>query len=314
MIMCGNFFLERAGALSGPFRVYRCIDIGGTKMATALSDGRRVWDLHVYPVSRTRKALLDQVLSLSEGEYPVLIGSPGKFQNGRIVPGTANNLGAFPGECDGLDFGAHIYAHTGLSVDVYNDALAQMAGGYRLLYDSGVFPVSVELGYVGIGTGLGGGFATCVSGHVLPFTDGHIFDVLLEGQLAEALLSGRAFYTQTGVLAREAARTPERYRDILSVFGYRLALLLRYFYAGTAEKPSSHDAWSTADRAQVRGVRTYMIGGGLGSAQPFGEWLCGEARSFLAQWQLPIVLHVLPDSVSAALLGLVVLKTDVIVS
>jgi hypothetical protein len=339
---------------------YLCIDIGGTKLCAGRSDGHRLWNITEVPIHKGIPDLLTQlqrcIQTNGDTVSAILIGCPGNIIDDQIVAGSAQNLGTFPGEFDGFNLRQSLAPHTTKPIAVFNDAQAQMAGAYRDLHDTltGV----TAIGYIGPGTGLGGGFARVGEGCYHPVTDGHIFDISLavptsfltfpasEGayggeaskpksflafgekgkkleradtlsippslgnkptDTAENLLSGRAFYTRTGLSAVEAAKTdPSKYKKLIDEFGYTLANLIRDLHTGSISKPDAH-AWSSDDIAFVRTVTDYLIGGGLGTSSPFGDWLLASARAYLQNWAIPVALHPIPDTRRAALVGVVML-------
>lgn len=303
---------------------YLCIDIGGTKLCTGISEGSAVQNIQTVPVQKGIAPLLSQLQSIVQ-EYKeitaILIGCPGNIRHGTIAPGSAQNLGTFPGEFD--DFNLLQALQSSIPVHIFNDATAQMAGGYALLRDT--LPGVCSIGYIGPGTGLGGGFARIDDAGIHPVTDGHVFDIFLsrlgrerkiskfnipEYAIAEDLLSGRAFLAQTGHLASDANKTTEQYHPLMLEWGHTLALLIRTLRHGTLTKKPSSPPWSADDIAFVKTVSHYLIGGGLGTSHPFGDWMLRSARDLLAIWQIPVTLLPIPDTRMAGLLGLPLLLSS----
>ena len=309
--------------------VYLCVDIGGTKISSGLSDGKTVWQTATQPVAKGIVPLLHQLHQIyatyaTDPTFPlsaVCIGCPGNIIDHHIAPGSAQNLGTFPGEFDHFNL-RQALEDLPIPVYIFNDATAQMAGGYALLHNTlaGVD----RIGYIGPGTGLGGGFSkvdeTGINTGLQPVTDGHIFDILLPQRrggskgvrpaslrIAEDLLSGRAFFAQTGQFARDAGKTPEKYQPLMVEWGQTLALLIRTLHQGPLRKPATAPPWSADEIAFVQTVDHYLIGGGMGTAHPFGDWMIQSARNTLATWQLPITLHRIPDVGVAGLLGVGIL-------
>ena len=293
---------------------YLCIDIGGTKLCVGVSEGTHITSVKTVPVQKGIAPLLSQIQTLAAA-YPqltaILIGCPGNLINGSISPGSAQNLGTFPGEFDGFNLRHALESRMQRPVYVFNDATAQMAGGYALMRHT--LPKLSGVGYIGPGTGLGGGFAKIEDHRILPMTDGHIFDIylprppgdpLFPGEdMAENLVSGRAFFARTGHTAHDAAKTPDLFRPLMEAWGYHMATLIKILYEGTPRKPAGH-AWSAEDIAFVSTIRHYLLGGGLGTAHPFGDWLLGSTRAYLTAWQIPISVSRIPDTQMASLLGL----------
>jgi len=295
---------------------YLCIDIGGTKLSTGLSDGQTVWAITRSPIAKGIQPLLTQIQHVIQAHddtvSAILIGCPGNIIDDHIAAGSAQNLGTFPGEFDGFNLKNALSPYTPRPIAVFNDARAQMAGAYRLMEDTlkGV----TAIGYIGPGTGLGGGFAKIDSHGLHPVTDGHIFDIYLqrppgdprfpETDIAENMLSGRAFTERTGLSAQDAAATPDKFKPIMQDFGYSMATLIRSLYTDTAVKPTAQP-WTDADRAFIQTVRHYVLGGGLGTSQPFGAWLLDATRRQLQLWEVPVEIQPIPDVQQEALIGLV---------
>lgn len=293
---------------------YLCIDIGGTKLCTGVSEGQCLRDIQTTPVQKGIRPLLSQIQTLVTHYHSVtsiLIGCPGHIINGAIAAGSAQNLGTFPGEFDGFDLRQALEPLIQRPVHVFNDATAQMAGGYALMQNT--LPAVSRIGYIGPGTGLGGGFAKIEGPRILPITDGHIFDIylprapgdpLFPGEdMAENLLSGRAFFARTGHKAHDAAKVPDPFRPLMKEWGQIMATLIKTLYEGRPQKPTGH-AWSADDIAFVSTLRHYLVGGGLGSSHPFGDWLLSSTRAYLTAWEIPISVSRISDTQRASLLGL----------
>ncbi len=112
----------------------------------------------------------------------VYMGSPGRLVGGKIAPGSAGNLGS---TFDGLNPSKELSRELGQDTHVVNDAIAQMGSGVSEFLQ---FPYIAEklrgqkVCYIGPGTGLGGGFGRVSDELTLAYyTDGHIYDIQLEG-------------------------------------------------------------------------------------------------------------------------------------
>lgn len=305
---------------------YLCIDIGGTKLSWGVSDGDKLYAVQTAPVAKGIPGLLSQLqgcinMSQSSDSRGLLIGTPGNLIKGYIAPGSAENLGTFPGEFDHFSLVTALQPYIKTPIHVFNDAQAQLAGAYLQLRHqlSGV----TRIGYVGPGTGLGGGFADLQKGGYVPITDGHIFDILLPcpsghphypgRDTAENLLSGRAFRERTGNFAHTVAvNAPNSYRPLIREFGQTLATLITHLRTGNLEK-TTNKIWSKKEIQFVQGVTHYLIGGGLGTAAPFGAWLIADAQNYLQLWKEDITLIPIPNVREAGLLGLVFLTQRICV-
>ncbi len=118
----------------------------------------------------------------------VTIGTPGRHEKRKagwvISRGTARNLARWPGEFDEVPLEDLLSFRLGVSVVVRNDASAQMAYGIEELLRhprSANVIKGKRVSYLGLGTGLGGGFATVSKrGRISLKTDGHVGNILME--------------------------------------------------------------------------------------------------------------------------------------
>jgi hypothetical protein len=183
---------------------YLCIDIGGTKLCTGLSDGQHVWGITAQSIHKGIPNLLRQLQRCIQTHNAtvsaILIGCPGNIIDDHIAAGSAQNMGTFPGEFDGFNLRQTLASYTTKPIAVFNDAQAQMAGAYLDLRER--LPGVTAIGYIGPGTGLGGGFARVGKSGYHPVTDGHIFDIALE-----VPPSCRTFPDSDGEFGGDAPRT-----------------------------------------------------------------------------------------------------------
>ncbi len=313
------------------------IDIGGTKIAYGLfrySFGKNVEDTPFFknqlPTPKGKHALAACVRSIvhtsiieteSKG-YSLLpcvgIGSPGRFLNDEdavIASGSAENLASFPGEFDGVSL---VTLFKGVlpekwGIIIKNDALAQMAGGLYVLLKKKMhrpFLLNQKIGYIGPGTGLGGGFGETDSKGNLHFrTDGHICDMLLSnGQSAEGALSGKTFERVTGIMPvrlNEDAGLFHQWEDVIKQYGRIFAEIIQRIYSGNIQKINPRNNWPDYDRVWVKGIDRFLLGGSLATKGRVGRTLQEEACRCLHEWGLyQIRLFPIPDSEKAGLLGM----------
>lgn len=178
------------------------VDTGGTKtlVASFNSDGT-LRATERFGTPHDQQAYLEQLIwaiqRLSEGAAPrgIAVAVAGVVQHGVAV--VCKNLGWY--DFDILDALRPAFPETPLWLE--NDATLGAVGAAQLLPD-----VPYRLLYVGIGTGLGGGFV--VNGQIDPaLSDGEISDVHFEygGKLARwgEILSGKAIKRDFGRYADE---------------------------------------------------------------------------------------------------------------
>ncbi len=294
-------------------KVFLGVDIGGTKIRWALCGEGRVLYGDTSVTHKGKEALWGsiQALFIEAGRvvkargwefFPqVGIATPGKLigpSRHIISRGSARNLESFETEFDNLDmavFLGPIFPKKWV-VKIENDAIAQMKGGLTQLKEGAV---PGKWGYVGPGTGLGGGFATVQAhGDIEVYTDGHIYDIALQNsqgrwQSAEDLISGRAFFEKTGVLAQDA---PLDHPYILEMAGY-LEQLLEKLFEGHIQKISADNNWSEPECARVKGTTHFLMGGSLGSNTPF-------SAMFLKKIETRFRLFSVPNRETAPFLGM----------
>ncbi|MBM3309019.1 MAG: ROK family protein [Candidatus Altiarchaeales archaeon] len=180
------------------------VDVGGTKEKALVvgvdREGNLLRDVVLYSEeAKTQKGvkshydglagLIERVQANAGSGVRVLpivcVGSPGRFVDGVIQPGSAGNLGTTKHEFDGINPAVELGNRLPAKVFVGNDAVAQMGAALGILLASPETAAKVKgkkLAYIGPGTGLGGGFARVDSeGNITFMTDGHIYDILIPG-------------------------------------------------------------------------------------------------------------------------------------
>ncbi len=298
------------------------IDIGGTKIGAGLVNSNyQILKHTTFPSHRGIDALITTFQSAIQwashsGFSAVAIATPGKLigpSRGIIAPKTARNMESFPGEFDGLDLKKRLRPHMDGTREPFliNDALAQLAGG---ILDFGLSMPSV-VGYIGPGTGLGGGCAQIQSDSRLKFlTDGHFFDIMLPRDpkdiwspagstvMSEDVISGRGFYDITGISVLECTQSSHlmtQHAPLIACFGRYLGQLIATIQSGSFAKKYPDTQWSTYDLATVAEITTWIIGGSLGTL------LVPYAEKWLAAYAIRSQLLPIGDVHAAALRGVV---------
>lgn len=301
------------------------IDVGGTKISVGLineayqitrqirfDSGRGIPRLR-----RTLRQVVDWVTP--DLVTSIAVATPGKLigiNQMTLAPNTAQNLNAYPGEFDHFDWDTMIHDvfGNGITAFLINDALAQMAGG---LMDLNLqLPLTpLLIGYLGPGTGLGGGCVEQLTDGQLRFlTDGHFFDILLprdpediwsaqgEWVMAEDVISGRGFYDITGISLAECCQSAQlsaRYASLITCFGRYLGQLIATIHSGKFSKKYAEYQWPIWDLNVVSRITTWVIGGSV------GPLLIPAATEWLSAHQIPAHLHIIPNGAEAALRGVV---------
>jgi len=237
----------------------------------------------------------------------VAIATPGKLADDcryRISPGSAENLGVFLGEFDGFDWGkvAHsIFPNTPFFVE--NDAIAQLIGGWQ-----DYCPKATNgIGYIGPGTGLGGGFLR-LSPTPSILGDGHIFDILLPKRspdneslstvMAEDVISGRGFFDRYGRSFKDATAANPSHPEIEQIAHYVVALITQ-IKRGHVPKKNPQNQWDDSTITAISSIRTWLIGGGM------GHRLFPLIQSKLNQKNHDDTLTLITSPITAALKGVV---------
>ena len=314
--------------------------IGGTKVAYALFKVAPTGDIAETVVWSGKldtqkgkpafisafQTVLFEALAFCETQpfrvLPVIsAGSPGRFigEDNRIVAKhSAANLSTFEGEFDNIDLAAEVKASLPefCEVVIKNDAVAQMAAGVGFLLRDSVqrsLLLGQKIGYIGPGTGLGGGFGQIDdNGHLTVYTDGHIYDIgmtMEDGSIEriEDIFSGRAFEAFTGKTAKEVNENPalfEMHEPLIRKFGIWMADLMMKIYFGRIEKTSADAAWPEADCKLVAGTSCFLIGGSIGTTGKMGQLIRETAMARMSEAGFnDIRLFIIPDAPQAALIG-----------
>lgn len=314
------------------------LDIGGTKISYATFAVDQNGELQSLPIFAkeipTQKGVSHLLKSISEivsdaldaslkAGYKILpiltAGSPGRFvgmNQAFLAKGSAANMELVPGEWDGLNLSEKIRSVLPefCEVIVKNDAIAQFSAGLGQLLplDPARF-LQQKMAYIGPGTGLGGGFCKIdAQGIPVYFTDGHIYDILIENEKgirikAEDLFSGRAFKTKTGYCAKDVNTDPcllERFKPEIELLGLYMARLIEAIYQGHIEKVVSDDNWPKEDIEFVKGISIYLIGGSLGTKGEMGHLIRKTALDTLQTMGLGFVKIIpIAESHYAGVLG-----------
>jgi hypothetical protein len=196
---------------------------------------------------------------------------------------------------------------------VDNDAIVQMLG---LLIHTDIdmqIKVGEVAGYIGPGTGLGGGFAVKEAPGVYhSHTDGHINHILLklnpEDELlireiekkqresfpgrdgmftAEGILCGPGLELLCGLGTDEARKLDEdsalreKHLTEIKLAGRVMGKLVKTLYNGEFEKLNPADTWPVEDQYLASKARTYLFAGGIGNSKYLGEIILSAAKAEL---------------------------------
>ena len=147
------------------------------------------------------------------------------------------------------------------------------------------------------------------------FSDGHIYDILLDNTnkstetylQAENLISGRAFFEQYGISSKEVNESTillKKYKNEIEKMGNHLAQLIIKINSGHFKKKNTKNNWPIKDLEKVKDTTTFLLGGSLGSEGEFSKILLNSTRAYLQVLGLDhIDILKVKDSNKAALLG-----------
>lgn len=204
------------------------VDIGGTKTKAAVVEtnlektNSRVLLEEEVPTPKlsprdfydSLAALIQRIRRQLDPNGPLLlplaaIAHPGRFlPDGTLARGTTPNIGIHPHEFDGINPALEMEKRLGGFVVAENDAVAQMRFGLHLMLSDSAIRVQLigeTVVYLGPGTGMGGGVA-CIDrqGNVTPITDGHLFDMQVEG-VGDGTLTAEEIFTGPAI-ARDVVK------------------------------------------------------------------------------------------------------------
>jgi len=298
------------------------VDIGGTKIAIGAVTCQQSAQIEMHKeipslppdstkltnssdkedfINRLVNAVVEVALTATKKDFAVVpavgVGCAGKIVEGVIAKGTTPQLGAILDDFDiRTAIQNEIRKHLPkFSVVVRNDALAQLYYGiHHFVKDPSLSSriIGHRVGYIGPGTGLGGGFARVnrrrnEQGLDVEFlTDGHIGDIIFEedGQrklTEDHMLSGRYIYDRTGKPAFEISQRLNDYTSIVEELGRNLGKIIEALFNGQIRKARETTNWSKDDIKSVKGIKFYIIGGSIGTKGKMGEMIRLKAQEYL---------------------------------
>ncbi len=250
------------------------LDIGGTKLSSALWDGSSLLERTQIPTptDRTPENLLSACLELIAPKLPfsraIRVAACGSVANGVV---TALNNETLHNWQNGINVAAWLEKHTNLETKVLNDADAAAWGEYQ----RGAGRGTRDFAFVTVSTGIGGGLIINRELHLTPHgLHAELGFTLTDADIPlEYLASGSAL----NKIAREHgwADTKELVANALSGDEPALALL-----KGSAARV----ARLLANLRVILGVERAAIGGGLGLAPTYLERVQKHLQRFGSPW------------------------------
>ncbi len=264
-------------------QVHLLLDVGGTKMAWAIgTTHRQILYQDQQPtclgITNIKRAFADIIQRARDYCHSagydlnaqIRVAFPGCHHHGIIAPGSAENLGTYPGEWDNTNL--HSLLPTGYSMFVINDAIAQFLGGLLLSPP----PKHVHrVGYIGPGTGLGGGFANRSKDGWTLVTNGHIFDIAINSPfgriMAESLFSARGVRRMFHIEAHQLTQDYlEKHAQLTLTWCKAFCQFIQKIHLGTFNKVALKTEFSYFDYQHIRSVDYFFIGGSILTKSPLG--------------------------------------------
>lgn len=293
------------GGLSTPLaHDWLLVDVGGTNISHRIRGLTRQ-----QRTPRTKATCLALIQSWITDYQPAgfALAVPGLLDRGVVTPGSAANLSDIPGDWDGFDWHRWL-ARMGQAYRVINDALAALLGSVIHHHEGWISERPVMVGYIGPGTGLGGGFVSAKTGYLTVIGDGHLYDVWLprdpddawrtgDRVLAEDVLSGRGYEDVMGRSLADGEHPPL----YIELMGRYLRGLVRCLQSGYPI-PKRGPAWSRETCEWVSQTRHWILGGGILGHDAIRQCV-------MAHWPPEHQVTVLGSSIHASLDGLSALQT-----
>lgn len=343
-------------------------DLGGTKLALGVFPvvGGRVCETAVVRIKVDTQIGVEGLRdTMKKGfaaaaaaapEYRIVgmgIGSPGRplleHSEGAgafvVTKDSARNLERpdHRGELTGVNLQKVFQEEVPVPLFVNNDGIVQLQAMLAdVLSKPGMKArfLDKKVVYVGMGTGLGGGFAAVSKeGKVSVHTDGHIYDIRLgmkhdmqtlktrsaalpakdkllfapDGHSirAEDILSGTAFTKMTGKQGESisTAKGAEEVRGILELMGRGLAELVEKIHNATLKKLDPDVDWPQGDLDKVKGTSTVLMGGGMANNEHLMKIIEETAQAELtAQGIRNVAFVAVPDKETTLAAANTVLK------
>jgi N-acylmannosamine kinase len=268
------------------------LDIGGTKLASALFDGTHLLERQqiATPSDRSPEHLLNTCLELLRPHLShasvLRVAATGFVANG-VVRAVGNDI--LHGWDDGVNVAGWLENTTGLQTKVLNDADAAAWGEFKLGAGRGC----QHFAFITVSTGIGGGLVLNSQLYTTPHGLHAEFGNILtdSGTPLEHLASGTAL----DALAKDHGWSGAREVVARATNGEELATIL-------LEDSALRVARLLANLRVLLGIEKVAVGGGLGLASGYVERMQADLQKFGAPWSgLEVVRAEL--GVNAGLIG-----------
>ncbi|MEK9656995.1 MAG: hypothetical protein VW378_01315 [bacterium] len=241
----------------------------------------------------------------------IIIGCPGNFsrENYTLEKGSAKQLSHTKNEFDHINIWEYFHKLCQEeTLYLYNDAKLQCIGG---IICNNLREKSI--GYIGIGTGLGGALCEISSSGKISFVgDGHISDLNIgnigeKESRAEDHLSGRYIQNITTHSPKEINSSNQllkKHRSLFEEMGITLADIIIRLQKKNIKKVKNKRAWSDETSEKISQCNTYLIGGSVANKGTIGKIIQQTAKTHLYKHSpMPIKLIALEQPDKVALTG-----------
>ncbi len=250
------------------------LDIGGTKLSSALWDGSSLLERTQIPTptDRTPENLLSACLELVSPKLPlsraIRVAACGSVANGMV---TALNNETLHNWQNGVNVAAWLEKHTNLETKVLNDADAAAWGEFK----RGAGRGTRDFAFVTVSTGIGGGLIINQELHLTPHgLHAELGFTLTDADIPlEYLASGSAL----NKIAREHGWTDTKELLTRANVGDKTADVL-------LEGSATRVARLLANLRAILGIERAAIGGGLGLAPSYLERVQKHLQRFGSPW------------------------------
>jgi N-acylmannosamine kinase len=255
--------------------VIATLDIGGTKLSSALFDGTNLLERQQIPTppDRSPEHLLNTCLELLRPHLPhaqaLRVAATGFVRQNGIVRAVGNDI--LHGWSNGVNVAGWLENATQLETKVLNDADAAAWGEFKLGAGRGC----QHFAFVTVSTGIGGGLVLNSQLYTTPHGLHAEFGNILtdSGTPLEHLASGTALdlaarehgWTDAREVVARAGKTEELAVILLEDSALRVARLL-------------------GNLRVLLGIEKVAVGGGLGLASGYLERLQADVQKFGAPW------------------------------
>jgi hypothetical protein len=239
-----------------------------------------------------------EALALGYRITKVGVSAPGHLvgKSGAVISaGSAKQLESRAGEFDNVD----VIKLVGKAIDGYVDVVvigncaAQMIGVLEAMQPD--IPKNRTVMYLGLGERISGGVAIVADDGYELITNGELGDIVVENTTR---VSGSAIKKLLNVDPKTLDDNKElrtKHAEAIKALGCGLAARICTITDGDFTHEEGAIAWPDADKLAMRGIKTVLIGGGVGTSPRLGRVIIDAARQELRDRGVEIQFIVAPN-------------------